>query len=110
MSLGQAEARIGRVKVQYLCQSPGSHCGGAKSQYCSGMVKCDSKTHATPQECFRCYTRYLLSQGYTQLGKREFVKGDGPILLLDKPSKGTRLRGGKGKRYNSTSLMSGLIR
>jgi hypothetical protein len=54
------------------------------------------KVHATPQEAFACHARYLISQGYTRLGQREFHKEGEPIRVLTKKSRfGGILRGGK---------------
>jgi hypothetical protein len=61
------------------------------------------KTHSSTDEAFLCHKKYLLSQGYTQVGSREFASPNGgPIRLLRKKSKyGTPLR--KGKADDKTS-------
>ena len=93
-----------------LCGVPKERCSGAQGQTSNGLK--GSKTHSTPQEAFACYRRYLLKDGYIQVGNREFTKGDGPIVVLTKKSKfgGKMLRGGKSDRQMpATAATGGLI-
>ena len=106
--MADVATRIGRAKPQYVCSTPKNVCGGRNTKYSNG-IKDAPKTHSTPQEAQRCYVRYLLSQGYTQLGPREFSLNGGPILLLNKASKGTRLRGGKADRYMGRMTTGGFM-
>lgn len=101
--------RVGRVKPAYVCSVPPKECGGRQTKYSQGVKSPTPKTHATPQECHKCLCRYLLSQGYTQLGPREFSLNGGPIQLLNKPGRGYRLRGGKGDRYMSRGNTGGFM-
>lgn len=100
--------RIGRVKPCYVCSTPKNICGGKTTKYSNG-IKDSPKTHSTPQEAQRCHIRYLLSQGYSQLGPREFSLNGGPILVLNKASKGCRLRGGKADRMMGRMTTGGFI-
>ena len=45
------------------------------------------KTHSTSFEAFKCKVKYLIRQGYMQIGSKEFVKENGPVLVLTKPSR-----------------------
>ncbi len=108
--MADGQVRIGRVKPAYVCATPPSECGGKLGKYSSGIrANAAPKTHSTPQECHKCMCRYLLNQGYEQRGGREFCKGDGPVVLLNKPSRGYRLRGGKGDRYMSRGNTGGFM-
>jgi len=54
------------------------------------------KLHHDRAQAFKCYCRYLVSQGYTRLGSREFQSPQGPVLVLDKLSRfGGEFRKGK---------------
>lgn len=109
MADAYASAHHGRYVPTYLCSTPQEHCGGARTKFSNGLGKA-GKTHGTPQDCCKCYKRYLLKLGYTQIGPREFVLGDGPVILVNKASKsGTRLRGGKGGRYMGRQVTGGTI-
>lgn len=91
---------------KYLCGTPQDKCCGANSQVASALK--NSKTHSTPQESFACYAAYLIGDGYTQVGPREFSKNNGPILVLNKKSRfGCTLRGGKGSRFMPKQYLSG---
>ena len=58
--------------------------------------KKSGKLHSSHQEAFKCYCNHLTSLGYQRVGGREFTLGDGPVLVLDKPSKfGAAFRKGK---------------
>lgn len=105
--MADAAVRLGRCKPAYCCSSPPAKCGGRSTKYSQGVKSPTPKTHATPQEAQKCYIRFLLSEGYTQLGPREFHKEGQPILLLNKASKGYRLRAGKADRYMSREECTG---
>ncbi len=113
--MADAAVRIGRVKPAYVCSTPPSKCGGRQSKYSSGIKGTGSagtpKTHSTPQECFACMRRHLLTQGYTLIENHTFRHSDPniPNLVLNKPSKGYRLRGGKGDRYLSRGNTGGFV-
>jgi hypothetical protein len=56
------------------------------------------KTHVKSSDAFACYRRWLLAQGYEEVGPHDFRPPQGgPILVLNKPSHfGGKLRQGKG--------------
>lgn len=82
---------------KFLCGLSEINCSGSFVNLPFGSRKC----HSSPKEALKCYGRYLISQGYTQLSSRTFTKNDeSPVLVLPRESKfGTMLRGGKGKNY-----------
>lgn len=95
-------------------------CGVQKDKCCGSTIQSShgvplTKAHASSEEAFNCKRRSLLADGYEQVGSREFTKGDGPILLLDRKSKfgGVMKRGknekGTGKRFMPRLHPSGLI-
>lgn len=58
--------------------------------------KKSGKLHSSHEEAFKCYCKHLASLGYVRVGNREFTLNDGPVLVLDKPSKfGAEFRKGK---------------
>lgn len=85
---------------KWICGVPDSYCIGSPTNASSGLRK-SHKMHGSPQEAFKCYARYLLGQGYTQVGPREFAAPNGgEIMVLTKKSRfGSMLRGGKAERY-----------
>jgi hypothetical protein len=94
---------------KYLCGVPSDKCTGGMTGVSNGLKKA-GKTHGSPAEAHKCYSKWLLSQGYTQVGPREYSKNGGPILLLTKKSKfGARLRGGKADRQMPSVTPGGLI-
>ncbi len=80
---------------RWLCQTPPHLCRGSKTVIAPALA--GRPSHASPEEAFRCYVAYLLSQGYKRAGSREFAPpDDGPVLVLTKKSRyGARLRAGK---------------
>lgn len=82
---------------RYTCGVPTHHCGGSNAKVSAGLTNRVKKYHASSPQAFRCHARWLVNvEGYTQLGPREFFKGDGPVRVLTKKSKfGGVLRGGK---------------
>lgn len=103
MAVSNAMAAGGSKKKRphkFLCGTPLSHCTGSNGGGVSGGLK-GAKLHGSPEEAFKCHAKYMIADGYVQVGNREFCKGDGPIVVLTKKSKfGAMLRGGKGGRYN----------
>jgi hypothetical protein len=100
-------------KPKYLCGTPDTYCIGSLSSVSNGLRK-SRKAHGQPEEAFACYAQYLIKQGYTQCGPREFYLVDkrsgeaGPIVVLTKKSRfGARLRGGKGNRYTPEGEATG---
>src|SRR5688500_14464476 len=78
-----------------LCGVPDNECSGGNFPVNKGMhVK---RTHESPQQAFKCHKRWLLKQGYEQIGSREFRPPDGSeTLVLTKQSKfGGKVRKGK---------------
>lgn len=79
---------------RYLCGVPKEECCGALTAlpHNSSM-----KTHGSSVQAFKCHAKWLLRQGYTQVGNREFAPPDGgPIRVLTKKSRfGGMLRPGK---------------
>lgn len=78
----------------FLCAVPRESCAGFV--YITDQ-HLPPKAHNSSSEAFKCHARYLKSQGYEQIGPREFRPPDGgPVLVLPKQSKyGGRLRQGK---------------
>lgn len=89
---------MSRVNM-FLCGTPKEQCGGSLLPT-SDKWKGSPKGHGSRQDAMRCYTRYLKSIGYQQLGTREFAPPDGgPVLVLSKVTRfGGRMRKGKEKR------------
>ncbi len=93
---------------KFLCGTPHARCTGGQSSIANSLK--GAKTHSTSEEAFKCYARYLLAEGYTQLGPREFSKNGGPIQLLTKKCRfGARCRGGKGNRYMPEQFNGGTM-
>lgn len=95
-----------------LCGVPDINCMGTWTAASNGIRHGGQrKLHTSPEEAFKCYAKYLLSQGYKQIGPREFAPPDGgPIMLLSKKSKfGARCRGGKGDRQMPCLNVGGTI-
>lgn len=84
---------------KYYCGVPDKECSGATHITNSMLNRAGCvKLHADSEDAFRCYRRWLISQGYEQVGPREFARGREPIRVLTRKSKfGTRMRAGKGK-------------
>jgi hypothetical protein len=80
---------------KYLCGVPNQFCVGSNSAV-PNAFKHNCKLHGSPQEAAKCYARYLVKQGYTQVGSREFAAPNGgPIHVLTKKCRfGSRFRGG----------------
>ena len=102
---------------KYLCGVNKADCTGDFTMLNSGMGK-SMKTHISSEDAFKCYSKWLIRQGYTRIGNREFFKEGNPILVLTKKCRfGGILRRGKnvdnvGKSFNPKnghSCKSGLI-
>jgi hypothetical protein len=80
----------------HLCGVPKDDCDGTFTKTSSGLGAAQ-KAHTLPREAFACMKRFLLRQGYVQVGQREFAPPDGgPVRVLTKQSRyGGRLRRGK---------------
>lgn len=80
----------------YLCGVPEQHCVGGTFKVGTGY-RGPRKGHSDRLAAFRCMVRYLKSQGYTQIGPREFAgPNGGPVRVLTKKSRyGGVLRYGK---------------
>lgn len=96
-----------RYKV--LCSTPNDYCSGGRLQ--TDMRSQKKKCHNTHDEAYRCYVKYLISQGYTQYPNREFAPpGGGPRLVLTKRSRyGMHMRRGKEDRYMPKQFTGGGI-
>ena len=87
----------------YLCGVPDADCTGSKIMTDQQLPTKTPKAHNDPSEAFRCYCKYLKTQGYVQIGSREFLSPEdsphkGTVLVLTKQSRfGGRLRKGKGE-------------
>ncbi len=95
------------AQMAVYCLTPKGHCIGSMRKVADGLGL--RLSHGSHEDAFRCYRRYLLGQGYTQLGPREFAAPDnGPIMVLTKRSRfGARLRKGKEGRYMARGLPGG---
>lgn len=82
---------------RYLCGVEYSECSGSYVTTPSGP----RKAHGSSEEAFKCMAAYLLRQGFTQVGGREFAApNNGPIRVLTKKSRfGFPLRPGKENRW-----------
>ena len=79
--------------VKFLCGVPLDVCTGTKI-VCDQFRNKEAKMHGSSEEAFRCMRRYLIAQGYTPVGPREFASpNDGYVRVLTKKSHyGARLR------------------
>lgn len=102
-----------RRPYEYLCGTPGVSCSGHISKLNHGLEGRGIRAHGSRSAAFACQRRYLLSQGYTQVGGHAFAApDDGPILILTKKSHyGGKLRNGKEGTRNQPDgkSASGLI-
>lgn len=85
--------------IKYLCGVPSQYCTGGKAEVSAYLRQEGSmrKVHPDRQSAFNCKKRHLVSQGYTQVGSREFQHPETKeVLVLPKVTKfGARLRPGK---------------
>lgn len=82
---------------KFICGVPTKECCGADLMVNKALTV--KKGHGTSEEAFKCYAKWLISQGYKQIGHREFQKDNEPIIVLTKKSKfGGQLRYGKGDK------------
>lgn len=98
-----------RVKRR-LCGVPFYECQGDQGKLSPGLAS-GLKSHATPEEAFRCHRAWLLRQGYKPLGGREFESPhDGRIVVLTRKRRfGAVLRGGKEGRHMPAQFLGGAI-
>jgi len=92
-------------RFMVLCGVPEGECVGAL--FTTDQQLGTTKGHGSHEEAFKCRVRYLLKQGYTRIGTRDFRPPDGgPVLILGKKSRyGGRLRLGKfGTRFMPDSV------
>lgn len=85
------------------CGVPEKICFGA-NHIANAMLNHSSsvKLHANSEEAFKCYKRWLVLEGYEQIGPREFRKEGEPIRVLTRKSKfGTKMKSGKSKDGSS---------
>lgn len=81
------------------------HACGVPEYECTGSItqthQATRKLHSTSAQAFKCMERYLLSQGYTKVGSREFAApNDGPVRVLTKKVRyGMAFRPGKPTRW-----------
>ena len=103
----------------YFCGTPKRFCGGTAPKV-SAMVRKqmddDYRVHSTPEEAFKCYTRYLIKElGYERIGPREFRREGEPVLVLTKKTRfGRVFRKGKrreqlGKRWVPDKELGGFV-
>ncbi len=86
-----------RIPDKFLCGTPAAACGASLVKLNHGLDGRGIKAHGTREQAYDCQRRYLLSQGYKQVGSNAFAAPDeGPILVLSKKSRyGGKLRMGK---------------
>ncbi len=102
-SSGGAKRKRGK---KYLCGVPSTECCATHSKTSNGLK--NAKLHSSPEDAFKCYKNYLIRDGYTQIGSREFSKNSGPIMVLTKKSKfGSMVRGGKAERFMPSGEATG---
>lgn len=80
----------------YTCGVPHSHCTGSYVAANQGQNK-GIYAHGSTQQAFACHKKYLLNQGFKQIGSKEFVDPEsGYVRVLTRPGKfGGVMRGGK---------------
>ena len=81
---------------KFTCPTPKDKCTGSLIFVNNSLGK-SMMAHGSSEQAFKCYCQYLLSQGYKQVGSKEFEPPNGgPVLVLTKKSKfGGVLRPGK---------------
>jgi hypothetical protein len=95
------------TRYRILCGVPEEECTGGKFQTDQRLGT--KKAHTSRKGAFDCRARWLRSQGYEQVGSREFKPPDGgPRLILSKKSKfGGFLRLGKEGRFTPDNRRRG---
>lgn len=87
----------------HTCGVPSGLCSGSMARV-NAALGSSKRLHSTPEEAFRCHQRYLVGQGFQQLGPREFLTPDG-VRVLTKPSRfGARVRNGKEGTRNMSNV------
>lgn len=94
-----------RKPYVYMCGVPRDKCTGGQENLNAGLQG-PRKVHPTSEAAFNCHKNFLISQGYTQVGSRDFSPPDGgPVRVLTKKSKfGARLRNGKEGTRNMSNV------
>lgn len=89
---------------RYICCTPPQSCSGSKGSLGPSGLSA-RKLHTTSDEVLSCYGRYLESQGYKKLARREFEDPvTGRVLIVPKnpglPCRAGKSEDGKsGNRY-----------
>lgn len=96
--------------MSFVCPVPADKCSGGNCPADDVRDK-TAKVHPDPASVRACERRYLLSQGYKQLGAREFLTPQGTILILArKPGMrakpGKRQVGSSSNRINAAGVRS----
>ncbi len=110
--MADTKAKSKVKKKQYICGTPTEYCCGGLAKPAPALQKTVHKSHTTPEDCFACYSTYLVDVlKYVPVGGREFAPPDGgPIRVLTKKSRfGARLRGGKEERMMPQQFLSGSV-
>lgn len=89
----------------FLCGVPKDKCAGTLSTV-NAALGGNKKAHTSSEDAFACHRRFLVGEGYKQVGTRAFdPQNGGPVLIISKKSRfGARLRNGK----EGTRNMSGV--
>jgi hypothetical protein len=94
-----------RKPYLHTCGVPKDSCSGTSSRV-NMALGTSRKLHPSPEDAFRCRQRYLIKEGYRQLGPRDFQDPNtGEVLVLTKPSRyGAMLRNGKEGTRNMSNV------
>lgn len=90
--------------LKFLCGCPQEHCNGSNMAVNQGLKHSGGmrKVHSSSKEAFKCYSAWMVAQGYTRLTNQEYYKPGHPIVMLNKQGKfGAVLRIGKGMEGSS---------
>jgi hypothetical protein len=93
-----------------ICGVPDEFCSGGK--LITTQVLGHKKYHSDRNQAFKCMVKFLLDQGYKQIGNREFINPEnGYVRVLTKKSRfGGALRSGKEKtRLMPNQFVNGMI-
>lgn len=95
----------------YLCGTPELECVGGKITRVCNSYRGSKKGHASRDEAFKCYSKYLIRNGWTRIGSREFAgPNGGPVRVLTKKTRfGGRLRQGKENTRWMYERASGIV-
>lgn len=108
-----AETRVGAGRKHvFMCGTPNECCTGSTIQVNQGLRTKVNKAHPSPEQAFKCHKKWLISQGFVEVGQRELLAPDGSgVRVLSKKSHfGAELRDGKASsRYQPNSKYRGVI-